>query len=192
MPKGAPFATVATEHPYLRVVDMQDGTFLADNLMHVPDEVWPKIRRYTVEAEDLVISIVGTIGRVALVPAWAAGANLTENAAIIGVLDDSLDKVWLSAWLASDEGQREIERVTVGTSQGKLALARIPLIEIPEIDRAKQEQLGSASAAAQRLARMLVAELKGLRLFRMQALSALLDAQIEIPESFGALLAEAV
>ena len=188
MPKGVPFSAVPTAHPYLRVVDIESGTFLRDSLMFVPDDVWPSLQRYVVSVGDLVISIVGTIGRVALVPGWAAGVNLTENAAIIDLRDESLDRGWLAAWLTSEPGQREIERVTVGTSQGKLALVRIPLIDVPEIALPVQKRLGSAAAAALSLATALTAEMDQLRRTRQLVLAQLLSGEVEVPELYDSLL----
>jgi len=188
MPKGKQFADGATSHPYLRVVDMSGLGFDHRNLEFVPDQVWPSISRYTVKAGEVVVSIVGTIGRVALVPEWANGANLTENAAVIDVLDDDLDPEWLATWLSSPTGQREIDRVTVGTSQGKLALSRISLIEVPGISTDEQRARALSSRSAFEVASHLDRELATLRAMRSALLTALLSQSISIPESYDALL----
>jgi type I restriction enzyme S subunit len=85
LPKGTPWAERPTAHPYIRVVDIKGGSVDTSALVYVPEDVWPTIRRYVVEANDVIISIVGTIGEVAVVPRDLAGANLTENAALIRV-----------------------------------------------------------------------------------------------------------
>lgn len=190
MPKGVAFADAPTEHPYLRVVDMVDGTFDDSNLEYVPDEVFPAISRYTVAPGDLTISIVGTIGRIAVVPEWAEGANLTENAAIIDILDDCLDKLWLAAWLQTPEGQKEIERVTVGTSQGKLALSRIPLIEVPPLSFSDQQEVANQVQAASALRKDLLKEVSALSCSKSVLLHDLLSGSRDIPASYSSLLTE--
>lgn len=190
MPKGTPFADAETEHPYLRVVDIVDGSFSYENLEFVPDSVFPAIQRYTVKSGDVVISIVGTIGRVGIVPDWADGANLTENAAVVDVLTDDLDRNWLAAWLQSPAGQREIQRVTVGTSQGKLALSRIPLMEIPEIPIEDQFVLAEASAASFTLMRTLRAERASLLTTRGELLQGLLSGTLGLPPQYDELTSE--
>lgn len=192
MPKGEAFSDEPTTHPYLRVVDMGGLTFDSEHLEYVPDHVWPSISRYTVQPGELVVSIVGTIGRIALVPEWAAGANLTENAAVIDVDATKVNTNWLAAWLTSPDGQSEIERVTVGTSQGKLALSRIPLIEAPRIDVGRQAELGEAAMALIHAERKVRDAARRLVSFRSTLLTALLSQQIEIPESYDALLDDAV
>lgn len=188
MPKGVAFAETPTVHPYLRVVDMEGLGFRRSRLEFVPDKIWPSIARYTVNTGDLVISIVGTIGRVAIIPDWADGANLTENAAVVDVLDEGIDREWLAAWLTSPPGKREIEKVTVGTSQGKLALSRIPLIEIPDIPHDEQERRGRASRAASTAITRMSEELVTLRTFRSELLCAILSRSTTIPEAYDALL----
>ena len=188
MPKGQKFSVFPTAHPYLRVVDMHDLTFDDSALEFVPDDVWPSIRRYTVAPGDLVISIVGSIGKVGIVPDWAAGANLTENAAIVDIDEAVLDRRWLALWLSTVEGQREIKRVTVGTSQGKLALSRIPLIEAPMLNLDEQARLATAGLGALHCADGLTDELLRLQALRSATLNALLSREIEIPESFDELL----
>ncbi len=171
MPKGVPFAETETAHPYLRVLDMQRGTMERGGVVYVPDDVWPKIRRYVVRAGDVVISIVGTVGVVALVPEWADGANLTENAARFDAVPDDLDPSFLVHALRSTEGQQEIKRVTVGTTQPKLALFRVPLIQIPRPPREDQAAMADTCAHFEQL------ELALLR--KAEAATALRDSLVE-------------
>jgi restriction endonuclease S subunit len=190
MPKGVAFSESITAHPYLRVVDMVDGTFSSHNLEYVPEDVFPAIRRYTVTVGEIVISIVGTIGRVATVPEWAQGANLTENAAVIDVLCENLHPEWLASWLRTPAGQREIERVTVGTSQGKLALSRIPLIEVPGLQLGEQALLAELSTATFETIRQLRVEFDLLSQMRRQLLQTLLAGKVSIGAQYDSLLPE--
>ena len=83
LPKGAPYAPRPTSHPYIRVSDMRYGRIDLADLKFIDDEVHSAISRYVVGPEDVVISIAGSIGHTAAVPAELIGANLTENAARI-------------------------------------------------------------------------------------------------------------
>ena len=79
MPAGTALTSDKTSHPYLRIVDFKDGSIDTSNLQYVPDAVFPQISRYVISAEDLYISIVGTIGLVGAVPASLDGANLRQR-----------------------------------------------------------------------------------------------------------------
>jgi type I restriction enzyme S subunit len=130
LPKGKRLSEKKTTHPYIRVVDFTDGRISLSNLLYVPEEVFPNIKRYIVESGDVVISIVGTIGLVATIPTELHEANLTENAAKILIEDTTVDSQYLSYYLKSSIGQHEIQRNTVGSTQPKLPLYGIKNIEV--------------------------------------------------------------
>ena len=132
MPAGTTLTSRKSSHPYLRIVDFKDGTIDVRGLQFVPDDVFPRISRYVISTKDLYISIVGTVGVVGSIPNELDGANLTENAAKICEIDESkLDRRYLGYFLRSDEGQRVIHSLTVGSTQPKLALFRIEQIAVP-------------------------------------------------------------
>lgn len=148
MPAGTSLVSVKTKHPYLRIVDFKDGTIEQSNLQYVPEDVFPKISRYTINSDEIYISIVGTIGLVGSVPHELSGANLTENAAKICQIDESkVDSRYLGYFLRSDAGQDTIKSLTVGSTQPKLALFRIEQIEVPcpslDVQQGISEILGS-------------------------------------------------
>jgi len=187
LPKGTPWAEQPTAHPYIRVVDMKGGTIDPSALVHVPDRVWQSIRRYVVEANDVVISIVGTIGEVALVPQSLAGANLTENAALIRVAP-SLDASFLTAFLQSQWGRAELARLTVGTTQAKLALFRIESIEVPLLTLRHQQGAGAAFAEFRDVAVAAEREVSALSALRAVLTRSLLGGEVAIPESYDRFL----
>lgn len=132
LPKGEALRGVLTSYPYIRVVDMQHGHIEQANLQYVPDDVYPRIKRYTVASGNIMISIMGTIGSVAIIPQELNGANLTENAAKIMPVSDDVDVRFLYYYLRSREGQAAIGSQTVGSTQPKLALYRIKDIPFPK------------------------------------------------------------
>jgi len=131
LPAGTSLTEKRTAHPYLRIVDFRDGRIDRSNLMFVPDDVFPKISRYTISSKDVWISIVGTVGLVGLIDEDLDGANLTENAAKICHIASHVDKTYLALFLRSKYGREEIQARTVGSTQPKLALFRIEDIRVP-------------------------------------------------------------
>src|SRR5690606_30048013 len=108
LPAGTSLTEKRTAHPYLRIVDFSDGRIDRSNLMFVPDDVFPKISRYTISSKDVWISIVGTVGLVGLIDEDLDGANLTENAAKICHIASHVDKTYLALFLRSKYGREEI------------------------------------------------------------------------------------
>jgi len=153
LPKGQKYAENKTLHPYLRVVDFEDGTVNMSNLQYITDETFNSIAKYIIEQKDVFISIAGTIGQAGIVPNELAGANLTENAARL-ILNSDVDNSYVALFLRSPSGQRQIINRTNKVGQPKLALERIRGIEIPmpsfaaqrEIAKQLKESMANASA----------------------------------------------
>lgn len=147
LPKGMALQPQNNGAPYIRITDWADGIIDRTNLMYVPEDAQPIIDRYRINSDDVFISIVGTIGRIALVPPNLDGAFLTENAAKITVTDQNMNSSFLRYALMAEKGQAEITSRSVGSTQPKLALHRIKDIVVPfppvETQTAIAEVLGS-------------------------------------------------
>ncbi|MEK5326109.1 restriction endonuclease subunit S [Aeribacillus sp. FSL M8-0254] len=138
LPKGKSLTSVKNDHPYIRVADMQEDGISLENIQYVPTDVAKSIRRYTVNAGDIYISVAGTLGLVGIVPPELDGANLTENADRISNI--KCNNIFLKYVLQSDLIQSIIEREKTISAQPKLALTRIKgfLIPIPSVEEQKK------------------------------------------------------
>ena len=131
MPKGVALTSEDTGKPYIRVTDFRDHGVDADQVLFVPKGYESTISRYIISIDDVYISIAGTIGRVGQVPQVLDGANLTENAAKISLIDQNVNTRFLMYALASDTCQSQIAQSTATNAQPKLALVRIEQIQLP-------------------------------------------------------------
>ena len=132
MPKGQFLQQTPNNHPYIRVKDMQHRfVFLDDTYEYVPDSIYPSISRYTVKAHDIILSIVGTVGLVAIVHSSLDLANLTENCVKIVNIKNYLPE-YIYYFLYSNAGQTQIQKGIVGSTQPKLPLYNIERIKLPE------------------------------------------------------------
>ena len=98
-------------------------------LEYVPSDVFPKISKYIVNTNDVIISIVGTIGLISIIDEYFDNASQTENCAKLSGLDQ-VDALFLYYFLCSDEGQMEIKMGTIGAVQAKLPLYNIEKINV--------------------------------------------------------------
>lgn len=144
LPKGTNLITEPNSHPYIRVRDLNNKSTLELNndFEYVDDETQKSIARYIVGAEDIVLSIVGTIGLVAIVGESLHKANLTENCVKLTQLD-GVDRDYLYYYLKSDLGQAEIAKGTVGAVQAKLPIKNIQDIDIVLPDISTQQKISS-------------------------------------------------
>lgn len=139
LPKGASFSKLPTPHIYIRVTDMKNGTILADDLQYITPEVQRAISRYTINHDDLYITIAGTIGQVGKVPTFFDGHNLTENAAKI--VFRGMNAEYLRLALSSEIVQHQFRDKTKQMAQPKLALKRIAGAKFPLPPLAEQHRI---------------------------------------------------
>lgn len=144
LPKGTNLITTPNSHPYIRVRDLNNQSTLElnDDFEYVDDETQKSISRYVVGAGDIVLSIVGTIGLVAIVGESLHKANLTENCVKLTQLD-GVDRNYLYYFLKSGLGQAEIAKGTVGAVQAKLPIKNIQDIDVVLPDISTQQKISS-------------------------------------------------
>lgn len=131
LPKGINLISIPNAHPYIRVRDLNGKRTLEldSSFEFVDDETQKSISRYIVNNGDIVLSIVGTIGLVAIIGDSLNEANLTENCVKLTSLS-GIDRDFLYYFLKSSYGQQEIARGTVGAVQPKLPIKNIQNITI--------------------------------------------------------------
>jgi len=151
LPKGHSFSEKPTPFPYIRVTDFANWSVDPLNLRYLTPEDREKLERYIITADDVYISIAGTIGRVGTIPEQLNNANLTENAARIIISDKrKLDNRYLVGFLASNRGQGQIDIRMTKTSQPKLALTRIKQIPVPLPPLPEQRRIARVLSTIQR------------------------------------------
>ena len=124
LPVGSKFSNATTNHIYIRVTDMQNQTILDNDIQYISDNIYEKIKKYTISQDDLYIVIVGsTIGKVGKVPSKFNNMNLTENAAKL--VFNKMDKDYLLVILQSDFVQNQLVDKTKQVGVPKLALTRL-------------------------------------------------------------------
>lgn len=148
MPQNVNLINTPNTHPYIRVRDLNDRVTLElnDSFLYVDDETQKGISRYVVNSDDIVISIVGTIGLVAKIGKTLDGANLTENCVKIANLQN-IDKEYLFYYLKSVFGQQEIMRGIVGAVQQKLPIKNIQEITIKCPELIEQKKIAAILSA---------------------------------------------
>jgi type I restriction enzyme S subunit len=150
LPKGEEYSATPTPFRYIRVVDLKDGRVDESGLVHLKPEIQAQIARYVVNPGDVIISIAGSIGLVAPVPASLGGVNLTENAAkLVPRRKGEYEPEYLSTFLQTRHAQSQIGSHIGQVTIGKLALFRIEKIKVPMPPRDLQRDFVQRIAAAE-------------------------------------------
>ena len=144
LPKGEDFAPEKTLYPYIRVTDFEDFSINPSKIKYLAPELQQRIQRYTINSDDVYISIAGTIGTVGTIPKEFSGSNLTENAAKIMIKPEFKSQIniqYLVYYLASQYGKAQIKERTKMAGQPKLALTRIKTITVPLPEKSIQDHI---------------------------------------------------
>ena len=141
LPKGEEYSSTPTPHRYIRVMDLKAGRVDEAELVFLRPEIQAQIAHYVVNFGDVIISIAGSIGLIAPVPATLDGVNLTENAAkLVPLRGVEFDAVFLAAYLQTPHAQSQIRSHVGQVTIGKLALFRIEKIKVPLPELALQRE----------------------------------------------------
>ena len=134
IPAGLSATKEKTNHIYIRVTDMQNNSISDADLVYITDDIFEKIQRYTINKDDLYLTIAGTIGRVGEVPEKFDGMNLTENA--LKLTNISICKTYLMQILNTKFVQDYFESTYHQVAMPKLSLinASKTIIPVPPLD----------------------------------------------------------
>lgn len=131
LPADRELIDIKTNHPYIRVRDVGASRYvcITDQFQYIDDDTYEVISRYTVNTDDIVISIVGTIGLIGIIHNSLNGANLTENCVkLTGIRKITVDYLYYTLRYKKDI--KEVDLLTVGAVQAKLPIYNIQSIKI--------------------------------------------------------------
>ena len=128
--------------PYFRGKDINDFFLENASPIRIPFSVFntQQMQRSHFKANDVLLSIVGTIGSVSIVPETI---GLATGSCKIAILREKgfINPHFLAAFLLSKYGKFQIERNTRGAVQMGLILKDLVHIRIPIISKADEEEI---------------------------------------------------
>jgi type I restriction enzyme S subunit len=147
--------------PMLRVVDIVNSKVNKKNLYFITPELANSYSRTKLSGGEILISVQGTVGKIAIVPHELTGANISRTLAVIPLKNKEYAK-WLFYCLQSPKIQSLIQDSTGGTTRDSLNIRDLRLIPILIPPLAEQKHivarvealLTHVNAARDRLSRM--------------------------------------
>ena len=100
LPQGYDFSDNPTSHPYIRARDIKHGNIDSNDFAYISDEVHKKLKRYIVDENDILLTIVANIGDVGYVNKSLQGFNLTENAVRLTHYSERIEPRYLCYYLS--------------------------------------------------------------------------------------------
>lgn len=119
------------------------GNFIPDKFAHVSSLCNEKLKRSQLKENDILFSIAGAIGRVAIVDKDILPANTNQALAIIRIPEGIIDYSFLFHALQSPALQAQFEKQKQGVAQINLSLKDIENFIIPDYSLDKQYQIAT-------------------------------------------------
>ncbi len=116
--------------PYVRVVDIRDGRILTSQLRRTSPAIEVGYKRSRLRGGDLLMSIRGHVGRMAIVPDEIAGANITQDSARIAPRA-GVEVAFLVGYLEAQATQLEMKRLTKGVAVRGINLGDLKALHVP-------------------------------------------------------------
>lgn len=136
--------------PFLRISDFDEQTINIAKSIKIPK--WKHLEEYKtiLKGGDLVLSKVGTTGKVAKVPTDSE-VNISQNLVGISVKDDKVDSDYLLATFNCRHVSLSIERHVTTAVQGKLTLDILRTLVVPVFSPSVQTYIGNKVRQAELL-----------------------------------------
>jgi type I restriction enzyme, S subunit len=145
--------------PFVRPTEMQDGVIEAGSLHRTSPEIAKRYKRSTLATGDIILSIVGTIGKVAVVEEWLKGGNITQSSARIRADKTKIKPEYLRYLLLSSQLKNQYESVRMGTAVTRLNIAHVRALRIPVLPMQRQQEvvdeLSNVALACQNLSQIM-------------------------------------
>lgn len=115
---------------FIRGGDILNGKILEKQLRTISLEISETYKRTLLKGGELVISLVGNPGQVAIVPPHLAGANIARQVGLIR-LSDTIEKRFIKYYLMSPLGKESIFARSLGSVQQVINLSDLRTVQVP-------------------------------------------------------------
>lgn len=119
----------------------ENGGFVESKVTHISEECNEKLRRSQLKEGDILFSIAGAIGRVAIVTKEMLPANTNQALAIIRIVDEQIYLPYVKLILTSPIVTNQLEKKKQGVAQLNLSLKDINEILMPLPSKKQQIEL---------------------------------------------------
>lgn len=126
--------------PMIRVMDIGEwGNFNKNDIFKISQGLSLEFKRTIVEEGDIVLSIMATIGRAAIIPKYLAGANVNRALAVIKLSDQVIPE-YILLQLHSPQFQESFVDKQMGSAQKRINLADLRMFDIwiPSIEHQQE------------------------------------------------------
>jgi type I restriction enzyme S subunit len=128
-----------SKYRYVRGKDVKPFSLQDDDNVYMPEKDYNRLIRYALQKDDLLISVVGTLGNVAIVPEGVEGIFSCKSTVF---RESKVDPYYLLAYFNSKYGRLCLLRRQRGAIQMGLNKEDLKTVPVPLIDEELQTSIG--------------------------------------------------
>lgn len=121
----------------------ENGKFLSDKIAYISNDCHHKLERSQLKENDILFSIAGALGRVAIVNKDILPANTNQALAIVRLREKVNNVIFIKLALSTPQILDQIENFKKGIAQQNLSLEQIASLQIPLPPLESQEKIVS-------------------------------------------------
>lgn len=122
---------------------VKEGKFVYGDYKYISKEAHKQMTRSIVKAGDILISITGNVGRVAIVPQEIEEANINQHIARIRVNRENVNAQFIFQWLNQSKIIKYYELIKTGLAYPQISLAQVRDTLIPIPSSNEQQKIAS-------------------------------------------------
>nr|WP_321507680.1 restriction endonuclease subunit S [uncultured Celeribacter sp.] len=164
--------------PVVKVRDIIGGRILSEQLLLTDPRIDVDYRRSRLKGGDLLFSIRGSVGRMAIVPDHLENANITQDTARLSLR--GLDARFVAAYLETEQAKRFVANHTIGVAVQGINLRDVRRIPIAKPTNGEDKIIADRIAGLDRKLSFEVAELEKLRLQKSGLMDDLLTGRVPV------------
>lgn len=165
--------------PVVKVKDMDGHGIQLDDLRRTSHEIHAKYARSEIRAGDVLLSIRGTVGRLARVPDGLDGANITQDTARIRVREP-FGSEFVRLALQGPVARKQIELHTIGQAVKGINLKEVRRLLLPLPSAGERREIVRQFASVLDVQRLEGEALSALQLLKRGVLQDLLTGRVRV------------
>jgi type I restriction enzyme S subunit len=126
--------------PYVKVLNIRGGRVELARIRRTSPEIHKQYRRSSVRKGDILLTIRGTVGRLAIVPEELDGGNITQDTVRINVLGNVF-REFVFWFLSSPAAQAYFQANQKGVAVRGINVGDVRLLEVPLPSRQEQQEI---------------------------------------------------
>jgi len=161
----------------------EDGNFLPTQFAHIEQATNSALERSILEKDDILFSIAGALGRVAIVKEDILPANTNQAVGIIRLpRNKRISPDFLKLYLVSNLVKEYIDKLNVKTAQANLSLSILSDIPVVVPDEFSQKKIVQIADCTSHYCKSLKAHLEKLVYLKKKLTNSFLSGELLIPK----------